>query len=231
MPDVALGVYFNYCRFGCAMSYNRDVYLIDDDSNLLAFLLLCLDGGGLGVKSFGTAESFLSELTPATFGCAVVDLRLPEMDGLSLIKAIAARCAWLPVIVITAYSDAASAADAMNAGALRVVRKPFDPTALIGDIRAAMNGFCTAARLRAEAAKSAKKLAALSRREREVLDSFSRGLAIKEIARAMALSPKSVETYRVRLIKKLGARNAATLMRMALLDSLMEPSRQRAALP
>ena len=129
----------------------------------------------------------------------------------------------MPVIVVSAYADATSALEATRAGALQVVVKPFDPQRLADAIRNAMSGFFTAARLRAEAAQVTVKLNTLSRREREVLDGFAEGRAIKEIAGVMSVSPKSVETYRARLMQKLGARNAAMLMRRALLALLMEP--------
>ena len=175
------------------------------------------------METFATAEEFLSELGPAKKGCAVAEALLPGMNGFALIAAIAARAAWISAIVVSADVDSEMTVQALQAGAVYVVKKPFDAQILLNMVRDAVGGFFTAARLRAEAAAALTRLAALSPREREVLNSLALGLAIKEIAKSMSLSPKSVETYRARLGEKLAARNSAALMRIALLISLMEP--------
>jgi len=202
---------------------HKTVYLIDEDHEFSNEISDRLHTSGFAVRRYGSAELFILEISAIRTGCVVSPLRLPGLSAIDLIRAVAAEIKALPAIVIGAGADGALAFDAIRAGAVDFIARPFDPDALVGAVSRAMDGFCTAAHLRAEAVRALKRLAALSRREHEVLDRFAEGLAIKEIANNLGLSPKSVETYRARLIEKLEAKSPARLMRLALLASVIEP--------
>ncbi len=201
---------------------NSTIYLVDGDGEFLQGLSYVLRAAGMAVETYTSGEAFLSEFDAVRRGCVVVNVRLPGMSGIDLIGALAAQRKSLWVIAVGARSDDPLVSDAIDAGASIFVGKSFDATPLLGAIHRAMSVHGAETRLRAEAKDAAARLGALSARERDVLDCLAQGLTIKETAGSLALSPKSVETYRARLVEKLNAKSPASLMRIALLASLTE---------
>lgn len=188
------------------------VYIVDDDAAVRDSLSLMLGLGGYSTALFADAEALLAAWREDWTGCVVADLRLPGKSGLELQAELRARGAALPVIIMTAHGDVPSARTAFQAQAIDFLEKPFDHAQL----RAAIDTAFSREGNRLERDGDAAKLAALTAREREVLEHAAKGLHAKEIAAVLGISPRTVEVHRSRLMEKLGARNLAELVRFAL---------------
>lgn len=188
------------------------VYIVDDDAAVRDSLSLMLGLAGYATALFADAESFLAAYRDDWAGCVVADLRLPGKSGLELQAELRARGAMLPFIIITAHGDVPSARSAFQADAVDFLEKPFDHAQL----RAAIETAFSREDARLARAGDAAKLAALTAREREVLELAAKGLHAKEIGTALGISPRTVEVHKTRIMEKLGARNLAELVRFAL---------------
>ena len=191
------------------------VYIVDDDASIRDSLSLMLGLAGYRVSLFADAESFLAACQPGWAGCVVADLRMPGMTGIDLQAELKHRGSPLQFIIITAHGDVATARTAFQAQAIDFLEKPFDHTELIKAIETAF----TAEQRRLDEDRQSnadrEKIAALTGREREVLQLAARGLHAKEIARDLGISPRTVEVHKARIMAKLGARNVAELVRLA----------------
>jgi two-component system response regulator FixJ len=184
-------------------------------------LLSALIESGLAAQGFASAEAFLAVHTIGMSGCLVVDVRLPKMDGLSLIAALNAQATRLPPIVISGFADTPLVVEAMRAGAVDFLEKPFTLNALLEAVRVAMTWASPGlADMRGDAAASAARVARLTPRERTVFNGFATGASTKRLANILQLSPKTVETYRTRLLQKLDVDTPYALVRLAILASL-----------
>jgi hypothetical protein len=191
------------------------VYIVDDDASIRDSLSLMLGLAGYRVSLFADAESFLAACQPGWAGCVVADLRMPGMTGIDLQAELKQRGSPLQFIIITAHGDVATARTAFQAQAIDFLEKPFDHTELIKAIETAFTA--EQRRLDEDRQSSAdrEKIAALTGREREVLQLAARGYHAKEIARDLGISPRTVEVHKARIMAKLGARNVAELVRLA----------------
>jgi two-component system response regulator FixJ len=196
------------------------VHVIDDDEAMRDSIAFLLDVQGFSAQLYESAPSFLAALPGIAGGCVVTDIRMPDMTGLELIRRLKADGVDLPVIVMTGHGDVPLAVEAMKAGVVDFIEKPFSDTAFIAAVRAAL------ARGKADQApdlerlEAQKKLADLSPRERDVLAGVVAGKANKAIAFELDISPRTVEIYRANLMAKTGARHIAQLMRIALAAGL-----------
>ncbi len=188
------------------------VYVVDDDAGVRDSLALMLGLAGYRTALFAHAEAFLAAWRAEWAGCVVADLRLPGKSGLELQAELRARGAMLPFIIITAHGDVPSARSAFQADAVDFLEKPFDHAQL----RAAIETAFSREDARLARAGDAARLAALTAREREVLELAAKGLHAKEIGTALGISPRTVEVHKTRIMEKLGARNLAELVRFAL---------------
>jgi FixJ family two-component response regulator len=192
------------------------VFIVDDDEPMRDSLALMLGLLGYRAASFASAEAFLAAYQEKWTGCVVADLKLPGKSGLDLQAELRQLGSQLPVVIITAHGGVSSARAAFQANAVDFIEKPFDEA----DLRAAIDRGLEKelGRVRRAAAESEEtlNLAKLTRREREVLDLAGKGLHAKEIARALGISPRTVEVHKASLMDKLGARNVAELVRFAL---------------
>lgn len=188
------------------------VYVVDDDAAVRDSLALMLGLAGYRTALFAHAEAFLAAWRAEWAGCVVADLRLPGKSGLELQAELRARGAMLPFIIITAHGDVPSARSAFQADAVDFLEKPFDHAQL----RAAIETAFSREDARLARAGDAARLAALTAREREVLELAAKGLHAKEIGTALGISPRTVEVHKTRIMEKLGARNLAELVRFAL---------------
>lgn len=188
------------------------VYVVDDDAGVRDSLALMLGLAGYRTALFAHAEAFLTAWRAEWAGCVVADLRLPGKSGLELQAELRARGAMLPFIIITAHGDVPSARSAFQADAVDFLEKPFDHAQL----RAAIETAFSREDARLARAGDAARLAALTAREREVLELAAKGLHAKEIGTALGISPRTVEVHKTRIMEKLGARNLAELVRFAL---------------
>jgi len=190
------------------------IYVVDDDEAVRQSLAFLLGSAGLAVRLYDSAVSFLDGLSGVTGGCLITDIRMPGMTGLELLHALKARACGLPTIVITGHGDVPLAVEAMKAGAVDFIEKPFDQEVLLSAVKAALQrsgGGATD-----EERVVAARLASLSARERQVLEGLIEGQSNKAIARELGISPRTVEVYRANLMTKMEAGSLSELIRMAL---------------
>lgn len=181
--------------------------------NSLAFLL---SGAGFAVRVHESATEFLAIAGGIRNGCLITDLRMPDMDGVELLRRLRDNDALLPAIVITGHGDVQMAVEAMKNGALDFIEKPFSDEVLIDSIARAVN--TAAQRLQSDALleQIRQRLATLSEREMQVLKGVVAGQANKTIAFELGISPRTVEVYRAGLMSKMQARSLPDLVRMVM---------------
>jgi two-component system response regulator FixJ len=192
------------------------VHVIDDDEAMRQSLAFLLDTAGLSPVTYDSALQFLEALDSAPAGVIVTDIRMPEMTGLELVRRLKARGAAHPVIMITGHGDVPLAVEAMKAGVVDFLEKPFDDESLLSAIRAAQDiGAGDSQDPERERVRAI--LDSLSPREHEVLAGVVDGKLNKVIAHELGISPRTVEVYRANVMSKTGARGLSELIRMVLL--------------
>ncbi len=201
------------------MSDKTTIHIIDDDAAMRDSLTYLLDVNGYAVQAYETADTFLSDASHA-LKCVISDIRMPGMNGIELVRKLKSGGAVCPVILITGHGDVALAVEAMKAGAADFIEKPFDDTALLGAIRAALDARPAASGEDSVRTEAQARLADLSPRERDVLQGLVAGKINKVIAHDLSISPRTVEVYRANLMAKTGARSMSELMRLALAAGL-----------
>ena len=200
------------------MANSQVVHVIDDDVAVRQSLAFLLSTAGLAVRVHESAVAFLGTLPDAQDGCIVTDIRMPEMDGLELQRQLRIQKVGLPVIVITGHGDVALAVEAMKAGAVDFIEKPFDDETLLASIRSALSRHAREGQRDARIAEVRSRLKLLSEREREVLDGLVAGKPNKIIAYDLGISARTVEVYRANVMTKMQAGSLSELVRMVLLD-------------
>ena len=198
------------------MPRDQCVYIVDDDEAVRDSLSVLLESKGYAVKSFVSAPEFLSAAPLLPVGCLIVDIRMPEMDGLELQQHLTDRSLDFPLIVITGHGDVPLAVRAMKAGAVDFIEKPFASEAILSSLEAALSRLTTPSEEDPARAAASAKLALLSSREIQVLQGLLAGLPNKTIAYDLEISPRTVEIHRARVMAKMGARSLSELIRLAL---------------
>jgi two-component system, LuxR family, response regulator FixJ len=197
------------------------VYVIDDDEAARHSLAFLLKAAKLEVKTFESATSFLEVASDIRYGCVITDLRMPEISGIDLVRRLKDLKIGLPVIVITGHGDVPLAVEAMKLGAMDFLEKPFDDEALLASVRTALKQDESKSKRQSEREEIEKRLAALSNRERDVLEGLVAGHANKRIAFDHGISPRTVEIYRANLMTKMQAGSLSDLVRMALISGIL----------
>ncbi len=190
------------------------VAIVDDDHGVRDSLTVLLGTSGYRTREYGSAEAFLREPLEGDPACAIIDLKLPGMDGLALQAEMGRRGLALPVILVTAHGDVASARQALRTGAVDFLEKPLDSDELLNAVRNAIEGRERAQVERAADARATLLLDSLTQREREVYDRIVRGMHNREVAVDLGISPRTVEVHRARVMAKLKARRLADLLRL-----------------
>lgn len=204
------------------------IYVIDDDDAVRESLEFLLKTAGTAVRGFESAKSFLDVLPHVDSGCVITDVRMPDITGIQLLRKVKETKPDLPVIVITGHGDIALAVEAMKIGAVDFLEKPFDDEHLLSAVRAALNQDADAANRKHEVSGINDKLAALTNRERQVLEGLVAGSANKTIAFDLGISPRTVEIYRANLMTKMAANSLSDLVRMALMAGILaRPAKSR----
>jgi two-component system, LuxR family, response regulator FixJ len=201
------------------MNNARIVYVVDDDAAVRRSLEQLLGSAGFSSILYETAREFLEAAPGLSAGCVLLDVRMPEMDGLELQFRLNSLGFLLPVIVMTGHGDVQTAVLAMKAGAHDFIEKPFDDERLLSTIDQALALVGRVSRER-EAAEARDKTATLSRREREVLEGLVGGKPSKVIAYDLGISVRTVEVHRARMLDRLGTRSTAEAIRLAVMASL-----------
>ena len=202
------------------MSDKAVIHVVDDDPAMRDSLAFLLDVNGFQPKTYESANALLSAAPIDAPGCVVSDIRMPGMNGIELVRELKRKGTACPVILITGHGDVALAVEAMKAGAVDFIEKPFDDAVLLGAIRAALDARASVQGDSAAKKEAEARLADLSPRERDVLQGLVAGKINKVIAHELNISPRTVEVYRANLMAKTGARSMSDLMRIALAAGL-----------
>lgn len=193
-----------------------EIFIVEDDASVRSALAIVLGAEGFSTTGFPDGESFLSASRSRTPGCLLIDVHLPGCSGLDLLKKIDAPRYPAPVLVISGLGDIPTAVEAIRNGALDFIEKPFDPAAVVARVQDAMRSWQTFASDDGLLARDFPGHERLTPREREVLGRVAQGASNKEAGRELGISPRTVEVHRARIMEKLGAKNAADLMRIVL---------------
>jgi two-component system response regulator FixJ len=197
------------------------VHVIDDDEAVRESLAFLLRANQIKVETYESGAVFLGAVPHLKAGCVVTDVRMPEISGIELLRRLQELKIFLPVIVITGHGDVPLAVEAMKFGAADFLEKPFDDEILLAAVRSALNRQDSEGKRQAERAAIDDRLAALSNREREVLEGLVAGRANKQIAFDLGISPRTVEIYRANLMTKMQAASLSELVRMALTAGIL----------
>ena len=157
----------------------------------------------------------LKEVRHAEHGCILLDVRMPQIDGLEVQRTLAERGVTMPIVIMTGHGDISIAIRAMKAGAVDFLEKPFEKAALIAAIEESFRRIADATSASARAADAEMILGALTARERDVLEGLAKGLPNKTIAYDLGISPRTVEVHRANLMTKLEVRSLSDALRIA----------------
>lgn len=197
------------------MSDRRLIHVIDDEDGVRRSASFMLKTSGFATRTWESGIAFLKEARHAEPGCILLDIRMPDMDGLEVQQALNERGVAMPVIVLTGHGDVGIAVKAMKAGAVDFIEKPFDADVLLDAIGRAFERIDNAADAIVRAADAGVLLGALTAREREVLEGLAQGYPNKTIAYDLGISARTVEVHRANVMTKLGARSLSDALRIA----------------
>ena len=194
----------------------KTVHIIDDDDAVRDSVKAMLEASGFTCRAYAAARAFLDTSSALAPGCALVDVRMPEMDGLALLQELKARGSELSVIIMTGFADVPLAVKAMKAGAVDFVEKPCPREELVAAVERALVKAKAAQSDDAVRKEAQMRLDRLTGREREVLDLLVAGDANKVVAHKLGISPRTVEIHRGRLMEKAQVDSLAELVRLTL---------------
>ena len=197
------------------MSQGRMVHLVDDDEAVRRSASFMLRTSGYVVKTYASGVELLAKGKELAPGCILLDVRMPEMDGLEVQQTLKERGILFPVVVITGHGDINLAVQAMKAGAVDFIEKPFEKSVLISAIEEGFARIDQAGRRHARADEARVRLEALTSREHDVLEGLVRGHPNKTIAYDLGISPRTVEIHRANLMGKLGVPSLSEALRIA----------------
>lgn len=198
------------------MANDPTIYVVDDDKAVRESLEALLGALDYHVQTFGSGTDFLAALEPSWHGCVILDVRMPGLSGLQVQQALTEGKHSLPVIIVTGHGDLPMAVKAMKAGAVDFIEKPFSEDALVGSLKSALASNARIESDEAAASELHERLEQLTPREHEVLVQVAAGNPNKVIAHKLAISPRTVEVHRARVIEKMNARNLSHLVRLAI---------------
>lgn len=190
------------------------VYLVDDDAAVRDALSLLLSTVGVDVRAFPGPEDFLSALPKLAPGCLILDIRMPAISGLKLQERLGASGVDWPTVVVSGHGDIEACRKAFRNGAIDFLSKPVDEQDLIDAIQKGQAVLNRAAEADAERRETVALLAGLTPREREVLSLVARGFPTRDIAGALDVSPRTVESHRAAIGAKLGTTSPAEMTRL-----------------
>lgn len=197
------------------MGDSRIVHLVDDEEAIRKSAGFVLSRAGYKVQSYSSGVEFLKQAKSAEKGCVLLDVRMPEMDGLQVQSAMADRGIDMPVIVLTGHGDVTVAVQAMKAGAVEFLEKPFEKAALLAALERAFARLERSDNRDLEEREARTRIAALTPREREILVGLAKGYPNKTIAYDLGCSSRTVEVHRASLMYKLDVQSLSDLLRIA----------------
>lgn len=201
-----------------------NIYIVDDEEPIRRSLALLLKSAGFATQAFDSATSFLSAaMNGLPFGCVLLDVRMPGMDGMALQHVMIERSLKYPTVIVTAHGDVALAVSAMKAGACDFVEKPYTATIIINAAKNALLRWDEGAARFNEATNAKARLSSLSARETEVLLALVGGQPNKIIAYNLKISTRTVEFHRANLMEKLNVGSLSEAVRMTLSAGIWPP--------
>nr|WP_189435599.1 response regulator [Pseudovibrio japonicus] len=189
------------------------IHIVDDDPAVRDALSLLFETEGFRVKSFANAEEFLGGVEEETPNCVLLDVHMPGRSGIDILKSLNGENFPAPIFIISGQGDIPMAVEAIKSGAYDFIEKPFDVESIIARVREAVSRTTQANNGNAMVFPGSETL---TPRERQVLTEITAGSSNKEAGRNLKISPRTVEVHRARIMEKLGARNAADLVRIVL---------------
>ena len=198
------------------MAIKATIYVVDDDPGVRDALSLLLTLHGYAVRSFADGQLFLDSVDDEAMGFVILDLRLGDSDGLAILKQLQQKAAQLPVIMLTAYGDVATARNALRGGAADFLEKPVDEEQLINSLKELEQRNQASHQQRHRKDELQQTLARLTPRERDILDHLLAGGTAREIAATLAISARTVEAHRAHIMEKFGVSRIPDLLRLLL---------------
>jgi FixJ family two-component response regulator len=195
---------------------DSELFIVEDDAALRDLLARQFTLEGFRVTSFAAGAPFLAAASTRAAACVLLDVRMPDLSGLEVLRQLSARRYAAPVFMISGWGDTPVVVDAIKSGAVDFIEKPFDIVQVVGRVREAVASWSRCRDIGHGLSPYFPGHDRLTPRERDTLCHIASGASNKEIGRRLGISPRTVEVHRARIMKKLGARNAADLMRIVL---------------
>ena len=200
------------------------VFIVDDDQAVTDALMLMMEQEGVSVKVFSSGKDFLNAYQTPSYGCLILDIRMPGMDGMQVQQAMIKRAIELPIIFLTGHGDIPLSVKAVKSGAADFLTKPIRREQLVAAVNDALQDSLRLLSRQAQGKTAQSKLAALTEREREVMALAVLGHHNKEIARELGISHRTVEIHKSKIMHKTGAANLLDLARIASEGKLHHPA-------
>jgi len=198
------------------MSVKSVVHIVDDEDAVRMSLATLLEIHGFSTRVYQSGNEFLSKVDPVVRGCALVDLKMPGLDGIGLLQKMAESNLRVPVVMMTGFGEVAIAVKAMKAGAADFLEKPLDEAELLTILNRLVANSQVSAELEGQREQGQARLCRLTERERDVFNGLVMGKTNKGIALDLGISPRTVEIHRARVMEKLEARTLSDVVRLAL---------------
>lgn len=195
------------------------VFVVDDEVSVRESIKWLFNSISRRVETYDSAQAFLDANVACSYGCLILDVRMPGIGGMQLQDILFERHFHLPIIFLSAYADAQMGAEATRKGAVDFLQKPYRNQDLIDAVHAALDLSKELSSTDAAKTRYLRLLDGLSHREKEILDLIVRGRSNKLIARILGISHKTVEAHRANLINKLGAKSSSDLAQLAMLNN------------
>jgi two-component system response regulator FixJ len=211
------------------MPSRRTVHVVDDDDDVRESAALLLESSGYNALTYPSGVEFLAKLDPAVPACVLLDIHMPQMDGIEVQRQLLDRGVNFPVIVLTGQGDVSIAVQAMKNGAFEFLEKPYLNDVLLEATRDAFTKLEASTEDRAMTAQAREQVAKLTNREMQVMRALLTGLPNKLIAYELGISVRTVEIYRANVMEKLDARSLSAAVRIALAAGVepLVPGRER----
>lgn len=201
---------------------SNEIIIVDDDPSVRDALSVVFTLEGFHVTSFGDGQSLLTAARARTPSCIILDVHMPGRSGLDILRELNAQDYGAPIFIISGQGDIPMAVEAIKSGALDFIEKPFNAETVVSRVREAIEAW--ARRRQSDSGTDVLSLSfpgrdSLTPREREVLAQIAAGASNKEAGRQLGISPRTIEVHRARIMEKLGAKNAADLVRIVMSEA------------